>query len=155
MRKRLQVSARVLRDGKWQIIPARELVPGDITRLRAGDIVPADIKLISGKFSIDQSALTGESLNVDKTIGGVLSSGSIIRRGEGRGIVLLTGDQTFYGRTIELVQQAQPELHIEAIVAKIVKWLFVIVSSLILVVVLVSLTRDFPSWKSYLLCWSY
>jgi H+-transporting ATPase len=144
LRKRLQVNARVHRDGKWKLIPARELVPGDITRLRPGDIVPADIKLLSGKFSIDQSALTGESLNVDKGIGDILSSGSIISRGEGRGIVILTGAQTFYGRTIELVQQAQPELHIEAIVTKIVKWLFMIVSGLILVVFLVSINRGLP-----------
>jgi len=48
LRKRLQVSARVRREGKWQVIPARELVPGDIVRVRPGDIIPADVKLLTG-----------------------------------------------------------------------------------------------------------
>ena len=61
LRRRLQVSARVRRDSNWQLIPARELVPGDIVRVRPGDIVPADVKLLSGVLGVDQSALTGES----------------------------------------------------------------------------------------------
>ncbi|HLW78613.1 MAG TPA: cation-transporting P-type ATPase, partial [Terriglobia bacterium] len=66
LRKRLQVSARVRRDSSWQAIPARELVPGDIVRLRSGDIVPADVKLLTGALSLDQSTLTGESKDADK-----------------------------------------------------------------------------------------
>ena len=61
LRRRLQVSARVLRDTRWQVIPARELVPGDIVRVRSGDIIPADVKLLAGALTVDQSALTGES----------------------------------------------------------------------------------------------
>ena len=60
LRKRLQVNARVRRDSNWQVIPARELVPGDIVRVRPGDIIPADVKLLTGALSVDQSALTGE-----------------------------------------------------------------------------------------------
>ena len=141
LRKRLQVSARILRDATWQIIPARELVPGDIIRLRSGDIIPADIKLLTGELSVDQSTLTGESVDVDKKVGDVLSSGSIVRRGESNGVVMLTGAETFYGRTTELVQQARPKLHIEAVVAKMVQWLFIIVSVLLIAVILVSLNR--------------
>ena len=144
LRQRLQVSARVLRDGSWQLIPARELVPGDIIRLRTGDIIPADIKLIACELSVDQSALTGESLDVDKNIGDILSSGSVVRRGEGNGIVLLTGANTFFGHTTELVQKAKPKLHIEAVVAKMVQWLFIIVSVLILAVIVVSQSRGLP-----------
>ena len=59
LRRRLQVSARVRRNANWQVIPARELVPGDIVRVRPGDIIPADIKLLTGALSVDQSALTG------------------------------------------------------------------------------------------------
>src|SRR5208282_5665625 len=66
LRRRLKVSARVLRDTSWQVVPARELVPGDIVRVRPGDIVPADVKLLTGTLSVDQSALTGESKDVDK-----------------------------------------------------------------------------------------
>jgi magnesium-transporting ATPase (P-type) len=79
LRRRLQVSARVLRNSSWQLIPARELVPGDIVRLRPGDIIPADLRILSGALVIDQSALTGESQNVDKHAGDMISSGSIIR----------------------------------------------------------------------------
>jgi len=141
LRRRLQVSARVLRDSSWQVAPARELVPGDIIRVRSGDIIPADVKLLSGALTVDQSALTGESKDADKAPGQVLSSGSVVRRGEGNGVVMLTGAKTFFGRTTELVQQARPKLHIEAVVTKVVRWLFVIVGVLLGVVVVLSLLR--------------
>ena len=144
LRKRLQVSARVRRDASWQVIPARELVPGDIVRVRPGDIIPADTKLLTGELSVDQSALTGESKDAHKAPGDVLSSGSVVRRGEGNGVVMLTGAQTYFGRTTELVQKARPKLHIEAVVAKVVRWLFVIVGSLLSVVVVLSLMRGTP-----------
>jgi H+-transporting ATPase len=144
LRRRLQVSARVLRDAVWQVIPARELVPGDVVRVRPGDIVPADVKLLTETLSVDQSALTGESQDVSKNPGAVLSSGSVVRRGEGNGVVILTGAQTYFGRTTELVQVARPKLHIEAVVAKVVRWLFVIVGVLLGVVVALSLIRGAP-----------
>ena len=144
LRKRLQVSARVRRNAGWQVIPARELVPGDIIRVRPGDIIPADTKLLNGELSVDQSVLTGESKDVGKVHGDVLSSGSVVRRGEGNGVVILTGAQTYFGRTTELVQQARPKLHVESVVAKVVRWLFVIVGSLLSVVVVLSLMRGTP-----------
>ncbi len=144
LRRRLQVSARVLRDSTWQVVPARELVPGDIVRVRPGDIVPADVKLLAGALSVDQSALTGESKDADKAPGDVLSSGSIVRQGEGNGVVMLTGAKTYFGRTTELVQEARPKLHIEAVVTKVVRWLFVIVGALLGVVIVLSLVRATP-----------
>jgi plasma-membrane proton-efflux P-type ATPase len=144
MRKRLQVNARVRRDSNWQVIPARELVPGDIVRVRPGDIIPADVKLLTGAMSVDQSALTGESKDADKKPGEVLSSGSVVRRGEGNGVVILTGAKTYFGRTTQLVQEARPKLHIEAVVAKVVRWLFVIVGALLGVVIVLSLVRGTP-----------
>src|SRR6202142_819178 len=144
LRRRLQVSARVRRDSSWQVIPARELVPGDIVRVRTGDIIPADVKLLTGAMSIDQSALTGESKDADKNPGEVLSSGSVVRRGEGNGVVMLTGAKTYFGRTTELVQEARPRLHIEAVVSKVVRWLFVIVGALLAVVIILSLIRGVP-----------
>ncbi len=144
LQKKLQVSARVLRDSTWQIIPARDLVPGDVVRLRPGDIIPADLKLLAGELGIDQSALTGESMDADKSSGDVLSSGSVVRRGEGNGVVMLTGARTYFGRTTELVQKARPKLHIEAVVAKVVRSLFVIVGSLLGVVIVLSLIRGVP-----------
>jgi len=141
LRKRLQVNARVRRDSSWQVIPARDLVPGDIVRVRPGDIIPADVKLLTGELSIDQSALTGESKDADKKPGEMLSSGSITRRGEGNVVVVLTGAKTYFGRTTQLVQEARPKLHIEAVVAKVVRWLFVIVGAVISGVVVLSLIR--------------
>ena len=144
LRQRLRVNARVRRDSAWQLVAARELVPGDIVRVRAGDIVPADVKLLEGTLSVDQSALTGESRDVDRAAGEVLSSGSVVRRGEGNGVVMLTGAQTYFGRTTELVQEARPKLHIEAVVAKVVRWLFVIVGAVLGVVIAMSVVRGVP-----------
>ena len=144
LRRRLQVSARVRREASWQVIPARDLVPGDIVRVRPGDIIPADVKLLTGALAVDQSALTGESKDADKAPGEVLSSGSVVRRGEGNGVVMLTGAKTYFGRTTELVQQARPKLHIEAVVGKVVRWLFVIVGALLGVVAILSLIRGEP-----------
>lgn len=144
LRKRLQVNARVRRDSNWQFIPARDLVPGDIVRVRPGDIVPADVKLLTGALTVDQSVLTGESKDADKKMGEALASGSVVRRGEGNGVVILTGAKTYFGRTTQLVQGASPKLHIEAVVTKIVRWLFVIVSALLCLVVVLSLIRGAP-----------
>ncbi len=144
LRQRLQVAARVLREASWQVVPARELVPGDIIRVRAGDLIPADVKLLTGALSVDQSALTGESVDVDRAPGEVLASGSIVRRGEGNGVVILTGSRTYFGRTTELVQQAKVKLHIEAVVAQVVRRLFVIVGILLGIVIVLSLIRGMP-----------
>jgi H+-transporting ATPase len=144
LRKRLQVTARVRRDAVWQVLPARELVPGDIVRMRPGDIVPADVKLLTGALSVDQSTLTGESKDIDKAPGQTLSSGSIVHLGEGNGVVMLTGAKTYFGRTTELVQKARPKLHIEAVVGKVVRWLFVIVGVLLGLVIALSLIRGAP-----------
>jgi len=144
LRRRLQVRARVRRDSNWQVISARELVPGDIVRVRPGDIIPADVKILTGTLTVDQSALTGESRDAHKKPGEVLSSGSVVRQGEGNGVVMLIGAKTYFGRTTELVQQARPQLHIEAVVTKVVRWLFVIVGVLLGVVVILSLIRGAP-----------
>jgi H+-transporting ATPase len=144
LRRRLQVSARVRRDSAWQVIPARDLVPGDIVRVRPGDIIPADLKLLTGGLAADESALTGESRDVDKAPGDVLSSGSVVRRGEGNGVVILTGANTYFGRTTELVQQATPTLHIEAVVSNVVRWLFIIVGAMLAVVLVLALIRGTP-----------
>ena len=87
LKQKLAPNAKVLRDGKWEVVPARELVPGDVVRVRLGDIVPADIKLIEGQFlEVDQSALTGESLPVEKALDDAAYSSSIVRKGEMNGL---------------------------------------------------------------------
>jgi H+-transporting ATPase len=144
LRDKLHVDARVLRNADWSLIPARELVPGDIVRTRQGDIIPADIKILLGSSLVDQSVLTGESAEVLKNIGDVLSAGSLVRRGESNGIVILTGSDTYFGKTTELVQKARPKLHIEAVIAKVVRWLFIIVGIMMGLVVVGMLVRSSP-----------
>jgi len=123
LKKRLTVNARVLRDGKWQSVPARELVPGDVVRVRLGDFIPADLKVMEGSISVDQSALTGESLPVEAAKDSMLYSGSVIRRGEATCLVVATGKNTYFGKTTELVQVAKPKLHIQEVIMKIVNYL--------------------------------
>lgn len=138
LKLKLQVNARVLRDGSWTNVTARELVPGDIIRTRSGDFVPADVKIIDGELGVDQSVLTGESMTIDKKSSDVLYSGSVVKRGESDGIVVSTGLKTYFGRTAQLVQLARPKLHMEEVISNVVKWLLIIVSSLIIVAVAVS-----------------
>jgi H+-transporting ATPase len=143
LKGRLHVSARVLRDGVWKVVPSRELVPGDVVRIRPGDFVPADAKVVDGHLEVDQSALTGESFSAAKNPGDLLYSGSIIKNGESNGIVTSTGVKTYFGRTAQLVQLAKPKLHIEAVTSNVVKWLLVMVSALVCVAVIFSLIRGF------------
>ncbi|MGQ9552436.1 MAG: HAD-IC family P-type ATPase, partial [Candidatus Bathycorpusculaceae bacterium] len=131
LKRELQVNARVLRDGAWKTVPSRELVPGDIVRVRPGDFVPADIKMLGGELEVDQSALTGESMVVEKKSDDLLYSGSIVKRGEANGIITSTGVKTYFGRTVQLVQMARPKLHMEEVVSNVVKWLLIIVVALI------------------------
>ena len=128
---KLQVNARVLRDGAWKTVPSRQLVPGDVIRVRLGDFVPADIKMLGGELEVDQSALTGESMVVQKKSGDLLYSGSIVKRGEANGIIVSTGVKTYFGRIVQLVQMASPKLHMEQVVSNVVKWLLIIVVALI------------------------
>jgi len=131
LKRRLQVNARVLREGVWTTVPSRELVPGDIVRVRAGDFVPADIKVVVGEVWVDQSALTGESMEVEKKPGDLLYSGSTVLRGEATGVVVLTGVKTYFGRAVELVRVARPKLHVEEVVSKVFKWLLMIAVALL------------------------
>ncbi len=144
LKKQLQIVARVLRDGTWGVVPARELVPGDVIRARPGDFVPADAKIVEGELEIDQSALTGESQGIEKKADDVLYSGSIVRRGEANALVILTGARTYYGRTAELVQIARPKLHIEEVTSQVVRWLFLIVSVLVAAAFILSAARGVP-----------
>jgi H+-transporting ATPase len=143
LEEKLHVSARVLRDSSWKVVPSRELVPGDVVRIRPGDFVPADAQVVDGHLEVDQSALTGESLSVAKNPGDLLYSGSIIKNGESNGIVTSTGVKTYFGRTAQLIQLAKPKLHIEAVTSNVVKWLLVVVSALVCVAVIFSLIRGF------------
>ncbi|MEM0161328.1 MAG: plasma-membrane proton-efflux P-type ATPase [Thermoplasmata archaeon] len=142
LKQKLQINAKVLRDSKWEMVPAKELVPGDIVRVRAGDFVPADLRILSGEeLEVDQSALTGESMPVTRKAGELLYSGSIIRRNEATTIVDKTGKNTYFGKTTELVQFARPKLHIESIITRIVEYLLLTVVVLIGIMFVVTYLR--------------
>ncbi len=145
LKKKLALLSRVLRDGKWQDLNARELVPGDITRLRLGDIIPADIKLIEGDFlSVDQSALTGESLPVNKKVGDIAFSGSAAKQGEMVGLVVSTGNNTFFGRTAQLVGKAGAVSHFQKAVLHIGDYLIYLSLCLVGILVVAQIARHAP-----------
>lgn len=103
LRKQLQVLARVRRDGSWMMLPSEGLVPGDLVHVRAGDFVPADLRLAEGDVLLDQSALTGESAPVEAGISVIAPTGAVVRRGEATGEVIATGLRTVFGKTMRLV----------------------------------------------------
>ena len=135
LRKRLNVVARVLRDGTWQRLPAQEVVPGDVVHLRVGDVSPADVTLEEGLLEVDQSALTGESLPVEAGSGHAVYAGSTVTRGEATGTVTATAGDTFFGHTAELVRTARTASHLEAVVTRIVRALVALDLALAVVVV--------------------
>jgi H+-transporting ATPase len=134
LKQKLQLQTKVLRDKTWSTITASGLVPGDIVRVRSGDFVPADLKIIvDAEVTIDQSAITGESMPLEKKKDDIIYSGSIIRKGEATSVVTTTGTHTYFGKTTELVQIAKPRLHMEAVITGLMKWLLVLVLSLLLI----------------------
>lgn len=142
LKQKLAPKARVLRDGRWREIEARELVPGDIVRVRLGVIIPADIKLIEGGYLLtDESALTGESLPVEKHIADVAYSGSIARQGEMNGLVVATGMETFFGRTAKLVEETGKRSHFQKAVIKIGDYLIILALTLVALIFLIALYR--------------
>jgi H+-transporting ATPase len=142
LKQRLALKARALRDGKWTEVEARDLVPGDIVRVRLGVIVPADLKLIEGDYLLaDESALTGESLPVEKHASDVAFSGSIARQGEMNGLVVATGMNTYFGRTATLVEEADTRSHFQKAVIKIGDYLIVLALALVAIIFLVALFR--------------
>ena len=144
LKQRLKIQSRVRRDGKWSIIPARELVPGDLVRVRAGDLLPADIKIIEGSFGVDQSALTGESIIAEKSAGEIAYSGSAVKRGEATGAVDATGTKTYFGKTVSLLELAKPKLHMEEVTVKVAHRLLIIVLTSLLVVFVYAVLTGFP-----------
>jgi H+-transporting ATPase len=142
LKERLALKAKVKRDGEWKTIDARELVPGDIIRLRIGDIIPADAKVLEGDpVQVDQSALTGESLPVERKSGDAIFSGSILKRGEVDAIVYATGQETYYGKTAELVKSAQTRSHLQRAVIRIADYLLIIAAVLAVVIIGVAMFR--------------
>jgi H+-transporting ATPase len=145
LKAKLAVKAKVKRDGKWIDPAARDLVPGDVVRLRLGDIVPADARLLAGDpVQVDQSALTGESLPAEHKPGDAVFSGSIIRQGEIDAMVYATGTNTYFGKTAQLVQGAHTVSHFQRAVLKIGDYLIILAVVLVAVIIAAALFRGDP-----------
>ncbi|OHB63679.1 MAG: plasma-membrane proton-efflux P-type ATPase, partial [Planctomycetes bacterium RBG_13_60_9] len=142
LRAKLAIKARVRREGKWTTLEAHELVPGDVLRVRLGDIVPADARLLEGDpVEVDQSALTGESLPITRQPGEAVFSGSIIRQGEIEALVYATGAKTYFGKTAQLVQEAHTVSHFQRAVLKIGDYLILLAVTLVVLILAVALFR--------------
>ncbi|MGD8403591.1 MAG: plasma-membrane proton-efflux P-type ATPase [Anaerolineales bacterium] len=145
LKKRLALNAKVYRDGIWKSIPARQLVPGDLIRLRLGDIVPADATLLEAEpLEIDQSALTGESLPVTRKTSELVYSGSIVRQGEADALVQATGSNTYFGKTAQMVKQAHTTSHFQQAILKIGNYLIILALVLVVFILGVAFSRGDP-----------
>jgi len=144
LKQRLTAETIVLRGGKFTTVPARELVPGDIIRLRIGNIVPADVQLLQGDYlALDQSALTGESLPVDKKVNDVAYASTIVKRGEMLAVVINTAANTNFYTVVALVARASlmERSHFQRMVIKIGDFLIRITVVLVVIIIMVALFR--------------
>jgi H+-transporting ATPase len=140
LKAQLALNATARRDGQWQTVPARELVPGDVIRLKIGDVLPADAILLECEaIKIDQAALTGESLPVSHVKGDQVYSGSILKQGQGEAVVNATGVNTFFGKTAQLVAETESTSHFQKAVLKIGDFLIVAAIALVCVILVVRL----------------
>jgi H+-transporting ATPase len=140
----LSPTAHVKRDSAFSEIQARLLVPGDVVAVKLGDIVPADLKLVSCEnIKADQAAMTGESLPVSKISGDLLFSGTTIKQGSGEGIVVSTGTNTFFGKAAALVDETDNTSHIQKIMTYIGSFCVL----LILLFEIVIIAAMYPGFK--------
>ena len=153
LKAKLAPTARVKRDGSWRDLPAEELVPGDVIALKLGNIIPADASFAAGDYaSVDQSALTGESLPVDKKVGDVLYSGAIVRQGSLEAVVTATGMNTFFGKTAKLVETAHTRSHFQQAVLRIGNFLIYLTLGLVAIILLSALWRGDALVDTLLFC---
>lgn len=149
LHQQLRISVRALRDGTWRTLPSRELVPGDIVHARVGDIVPADMEIISGTVSVNESVLTGESIDVTKKAGETIFSASTISHGEAIAGVTATGTKSSYGKTAELVRAAEAPGRLQILLFHIVRYLAYLDVVLAVILVIAAFMHGTP-WQELL-----
>ncbi|RCV20377.1 hypothetical protein SETIT_4G051400v2 [Setaria italica] len=134
----LAPKTKLLRDGRWEEQDASILVPGDIISIKLGDIIPADARLLEGDpLKIDQSALTGESLPVNKHPGQEVFSGSTVKQGEIEAVVIATGVHTFFGKAAHLVDSTNNVGHFQQVLTAIGNFCIISIAAGMLVEVVV------------------
>ncbi len=149
LHQQLQISVRALRNGIWQTMLSRELVPGDIVHVKVGDIVPADVEIINGNASVNESALTGESIDVTKEAGETIFSASTISHGEVISSVTAIGVKSSFGKTAELVRTAEPPGRLQILLFKIVRYLAYLDVILAVILVITAFIHGTP-WQELL-----
>lgn len=149
LHQQLQISVRTLRNGTWQTILSRELIPGDIVHVRVGDIVPADMEIINGSVSVDESALTGESIDVTKEVGETIFSASTINHGEVIARVSAIGTKSSFGKTAELVRTAEAPGRLQILLFNIVRYLAYLDILLAVILVITAFVKGTP-WQELL-----
>jgi H+-transporting ATPase len=144
LKQHLSAEIIALRGGRFLTVPARDLVPGDIVKLRIGNIVPADVQLLRGDYLlIDQSAFTGESLPVSKKAGDVAYASTVVKQGEMLAAVVNTGADTNFHSVVALIAKASLEerSHFQKMVIKVGNFLIFITIGLVALITLVALLR--------------
>lgn len=150
LKSHLNLEVRVLRDGHYNLLPAQDLVPGDIIRIRIGDIIPADVKLLSGGFvSVDESSLTGESLPVTKHEGELAYSNTVIKQGEMLALIVNTASNTRFNTVVALVAKASlnERSHFQQMVMKIGNFLIVLTLFMVLLIIIAGVLRQEPLFE--------
>jgi H+-transporting ATPase len=142
LKEKLDVQARCLRDGTWKLIAAQLIVPDDVICIQMGDFVPADLILIQGSVSLDQSAITGESMPTEPSVGEKVYAGSIVRHGDAYAKVTATGKNTFFGKTVEIMSSTKTPSHLQKLIFSIVRALIIFEAFLILFMSVYSLHQE-------------
>jgi H+-transporting ATPase len=144
LKSRLALNASARRDGSWKIVPAADLVTGDVVKLSLGAVVAADVRLIEGSVLLDQSMLTGESVPIEACPGIQTYAGALVRRGEAVAEVIATGTGTKFGRTAELVRTAHVVSSQQKAVLRVVRNLALFNGALIVALVAYGLAMAMP-----------
>jgi H+-transporting ATPase len=145
LKSQLALTASARRDGTWIVVPAREIVPGDLVKLSLGAIVPGDVRLISGNVLLDQSMITGESLPAEASEGGKTFAGALVKRGEAEAVVTATGARTYSGRAAELVRIAHGPSAEQATILRVVRNLALFNGLVLLLMIGYAIAHDMPA----------
>ncbi len=133
---KLTPTVSVMRDGKWQNIDSKYLVPGDLVSIQAGDVLAADVKLIDGQISTDESSITGEAKTVRKQVKDTAYAGTTVVEGSGLATVTATGANSRSGKTVNLINNSAAPGHLQQLLTKIIYYLCILDGILTLVIVI-------------------
>ena len=135
---KLTPTISVQRDGQWQNIDSKYLVPGDLISMQAGDVLAADVKLIDGQVSTDESSITGEARTVRKNPQDAAYAGTTVTEGNGLAVVTATGANSRSGKTINLINNSAAPGHLQQLLTKIIYYLCILDGILTLIIIIAS-----------------